>query len=122
MDPDVYYLDTSILPPFYWPEKLTPAVQTLMNGLETPLISDWTQTEFASALAMRIRMVMNMRRRLRRLSRSFSSIFPTEFMNDCRLRGAILKWRAIGFAVFRLRSARQTRFIWPSHTITTACL
>src|SRR5258708_1929909 len=56
MDPDVYYLDTSILPPFYWPEKLTPAVQTLMNGLETPLISDWTQTEFASALAMRIRM------------------------------------------------------------------
>jgi predicted nucleic acid-binding protein len=51
-----WYLDTSLLPPFYWPEKLSIVVQTLLNGVEAPLISQWVRTEFVSALSMRVRM------------------------------------------------------------------
>ena len=51
-----FYLDTSLLPPFYWPEPLSETVQTLLNDFETPFISHWVKVEFASALAMRVRM------------------------------------------------------------------
>lgn len=52
----MYYLDTSILIPYLITEPETPAVEALLGRLEGPMaVSGWTQVEFTSALAKKVR-------------------------------------------------------------------
>jgi predicted nucleic acid-binding protein len=51
------YLDTSVFVPLFVREQGSPAAQQLWRGALSPLlISAWTLTEFASAIAMKARL------------------------------------------------------------------
>jgi uncharacterized protein len=50
-----YYLDTSVLVAYYVPEALSNKVQTFLQKHPQPFISELTQLEFYSALAIRVR-------------------------------------------------------------------
>lgn len=50
-----YYLDTSVLVAYYVPEALSSKVQTFLQNHPQPFISELTQLEFYSALAIRVR-------------------------------------------------------------------
>ncbi|MBA2882897.1 putative nucleic acid-binding protein [Desulfosalsimonas propionicica] len=57
MSGDNIYLDTSALLPFYREEKASESIQTLLNGIQPPvLLSDLTRVEMASAIARWVRM------------------------------------------------------------------
>lgn len=51
------YLDTSVLVPLFVPEPESPAVRAWFDtkAAETLAISDWTLTEFASAMGIKVR-------------------------------------------------------------------
>ncbi len=50
-----YYLDTSVLVAYYVPEASSLKVQTFLQKHPRPFISELTQLEFYSALAIRVR-------------------------------------------------------------------
>jgi uncharacterized protein len=50
-----YYLDTSVLVAYYVPEALSLKVQTFLQKQPQPFISELTQLELYSALAIRVR-------------------------------------------------------------------
>jgi predicted nucleic acid-binding protein len=57
MSGDNYYLDTSVILPYYRQEAKSSAIQNLLISLAPPLmISSLTKVEFASALARWVRM------------------------------------------------------------------
>jgi uncharacterized protein len=51
------YLDTSVLVPLFVPEPTTAAVRRWLDNLagKVLVVSDWTLTEFASALGIKVR-------------------------------------------------------------------
>jgi len=53
----VFYLDTSFLVPYFVPEKASRPVEKFLSSLKTEelAISQWTRTEFVSALGIKIR-------------------------------------------------------------------
>ncbi len=52
----MFYLDTSILIPYLITEPETPAVELLLSSLQGRIaVSGWTQVEFTSALAKKVR-------------------------------------------------------------------
>ncbi len=56
MSPDIkVYLDTSVLVPYYFPEKYSDVIENYLLTVNLPVISNLTELEFASALAKKIR-------------------------------------------------------------------
>ena len=53
----MFYLDTSFLIPYFVPEKASRAVEKFLSSIKTEelAISQWTRTEFVSALGIKIR-------------------------------------------------------------------
>ena len=53
----MFYLDTSFLFPYFIPEKASRAVEKFLSSIKTEelAISQWTRTEFVSALGIKIR-------------------------------------------------------------------
>ena len=53
----MFYLDTSFLVPYFVPEKASRAVEKFLSSIKTEelAISQWTRTEFVSALGIKIR-------------------------------------------------------------------
>ena len=53
----MFYLDTSFLVPYFMPEKASRAVEKFLSSIKTEelAISQWTRTEFVSALGIKIR-------------------------------------------------------------------
>ena len=53
----MFYLDTSFLVPYFIPEKASRAVEKFLSSIKTEelAISQWTRTEFVSALGIKIR-------------------------------------------------------------------
>jgi len=51
----MYYLDTSILVAYYYPEPGSDAVEEFLLKLKRPIISSLTEVELVSALARKIR-------------------------------------------------------------------
>ena len=53
----MFYLDTSFLVPYFIPEKASRAVEKFLSSVkaEELAISQWTRTEFVSALGIKIR-------------------------------------------------------------------
>ena len=53
----MFYLDTSFLVPYFTPEKASSAVEKFLSSIKTEelAISQWTRTEFVSALGIKIR-------------------------------------------------------------------
>ncbi len=52
----IYYIDTSVLAAYYYPEPLSERVESFLTTCVQPAISRLTEVEFCSALARRIRM------------------------------------------------------------------
>lgn len=53
----MFYFDTSFIVPYFLPEAASPQVDLFLRKLESGLtISQWTKTEFASAVGMKCRM------------------------------------------------------------------
>jgi predicted nucleic acid-binding protein len=51
----MYYLDTSVLAPYYCPEPLSEKVEKLVISADRPCISSLTEVELASAISRKIR-------------------------------------------------------------------
>ncbi|MBI4356522.1 MAG: type II toxin-antitoxin system VapC family toxin [Gammaproteobacteria bacterium] len=51
-----YYLDTSIIIPFYCPEPLSRKVEKILVGIKNPVISPLVEVEYCSAVARKMRM------------------------------------------------------------------
>ncbi|HBR50409.1 MAG TPA: VapC toxin family PIN domain ribonuclease [Nitrospira sp.] len=49
------YVDTSILAAYYCPEPLSSAAEHALRNLSSPMISDLTLVEFASAISRKVR-------------------------------------------------------------------
>jgi predicted nucleic acid-binding protein len=49
------YVDTSVLAAYYCPEPLSLAAERTIRNLRSPMISDLTLVEFASALSRKVR-------------------------------------------------------------------
>lgn len=52
----MYYIDTSVLVAFYYPEPISDRVEYFLEGCLQPTISRLTEVEFHSALARRFRL------------------------------------------------------------------
>ena len=53
----MFYFDTSFIVPYFLPEAASPQVEKFLRKFESGLtISQWTKTEFASAVGMKCRM------------------------------------------------------------------
>jgi predicted nucleic acid-binding protein len=50
------YVDTSVLGAYYCPEPLSPAAESALQRLNSPVISTLTEVEFASLIARKCRM------------------------------------------------------------------
>ena len=71
------YLDTSALLPYYREEKNSQAIQSFLSSLNIPVgISDFTELEFASALARWVRM--------EELNEAQASLVENAFKEDTR--------------------------------------
>ncbi len=51
----MYYLDTSVLAPYYCPEPLSEKVEKIVISADRPCISSLTEVELASAISRKIR-------------------------------------------------------------------
>lgn len=49
------YVDTSVLAPYYCPEPLSLAAEHALRNLSSPMISELTLVEFASAISRKVR-------------------------------------------------------------------
>jgi uncharacterized protein len=49
------YIDTSVLAAYYCPEPISPLAERALRGLSSPLISELTGVELASAVSRKIR-------------------------------------------------------------------
>ncbi len=51
----MYYLDTSVLAPYYCPEPLSDKVEKIVISVDRPCISSLSEVELASAISRKIR-------------------------------------------------------------------
>lgn len=69
----MYYIDTSVLVAFYYPEPMSDRIESFLRDCQQPAISRLTEVEFHSALAKRCRMGEMTGDDAERLSASFLS-------------------------------------------------
>ena len=72
----MFYLDTSFLVPYFVPEKASRAVEKFLSSIKTEelAISQWTRTEFVSALGIKIRTQRFSENAARRVLAAFDEI------------------------------------------------
>lgn len=51
----MYYVDTSVLVPYYYPERLSPEVHNVLGNVKQPVISPLVELEFCSAISAKVR-------------------------------------------------------------------
>lgn len=51
----MYYIDTSVLVAYYYPEALSDSVQSFLREQVQPAVSTLTEVEFFSAIANKVR-------------------------------------------------------------------
>jgi predicted nucleic acid-binding protein len=69
----MYYIDTSVIVAYYFPEPLSDRVESFLTACTQPVISQLTEVEFCSALARRIRLDELAKVDAERLTASFFS-------------------------------------------------